>query len=70
MNAENPICSGANQHPDNDAREQRHHALMARMDAYRRGAGPAPSIAEFEQWKEDVAFSLAMGRLLSDASGN
>lgn len=70
MNAKNPLWTGAPQHPDNDAREQRHQALMARMDAYRRGAGPAPSTAEFEQWKEDVAFSLAMGRLLSGASGN
>lgn len=70
MNAKNPHSAGAPQHPDNDAREQRHLALMARMDAYQRGAGPAPATAEFEQWKEDVAFSLAMGRLLSGASDN
>jgi hypothetical protein len=70
MNAKTPLCTGAAHHPDNDAREQRHQALMARMDACQRGAGPAPATAEFEQWKEDVAFSLAMGRLLSGASGD
>jgi len=70
MNAKNPLCTGAVQHADNDAREQRRQALMDRMDAYQRGAGPAPTTAEFEQWKEDVAFSLAMGRLLSGACDN
>ena len=70
MNAKKPLDAGIAQHADNDAREKRHQALMARMDAYQRGRGPAPATAEFEQWKEDVAFSLALGRLLSGASGN
>lgn len=69
MNAKTQLRTGATQHTDDDAREQRRQTLMARMDAYQRGAGQAPTTAEFEQWKEDVAFNLAVGRLLSGASG-
>ena len=68
MIAKTQLRTAETQHVDNDAREIRHQTLMARMDAYQRGAGPAPSVAEFEQWREDVAFHLAMGRLLTGAS--
>ena len=70
MNAKTQLRTAEPQHTDNDAREQRYQMLMARMDAYQRGHGPAPTVSEFEQWREDVAFNLAMGRLLSGASDN
>jgi hypothetical protein len=52
-------------HLDRAAREQRHQKLVGKITAHQQGAGPAPTAAEFEQWKEDTAFSLAMGRLLA-----
>lgn len=55
-------------HADRAAREQRYQKLVTQMAAHQQGAGPAPTAAEFEQWKEDSAFSLAMGRLLSGMS--
>ncbi|CAN7253740.1 hypothetical protein [Polaromonas sp. LjRoot131] len=55
-------------HADSAAREHRYNSLVARMAAYQQGSGPAPAKAEFEQWKEDVAYSLAMRRLLADAT--
>lgn len=70
MNAKTELRTGAAQNSDTEARERRHQTLMARMDAYQQGTGTAPTVAEFEQWKEDVAFSLAMGRLLAGASGS
>ncbi|WP_411877580.1 hypothetical protein [Polaromonas sp. YR568] len=68
MNAKTQVRTAAPQHTDNDARELRHRTLMARMDAYQQGTGPAPTVSEFERWREDVAFNLAMGRLLSGGS--
>lgn len=70
MTAKTQLRAAETQHTDNDARQQRHQMLMARMNAYQQGTGPAPTVAEFEQWKEDVTFKLAMDRLLSGASDN
>jgi hypothetical protein len=55
-------------HIDRAARERRYQKLVTQMAAHQQGAGPAPTAAEFEQWKEDSAFSLAMSRLLSGMS--
>jgi hypothetical protein len=55
-------------HVDRAARERRYQKLVTQMAAHQQGAGPAPTAAEFEQWKEDSAFSLAMRRLLSGMS--
>jgi hypothetical protein len=54
-------------HADNAARENRYNSLIAKMAAHQQGSGPMPTSAEFEQWKEDVAYSLAMQRLLANA---
>jgi hypothetical protein len=54
-------------HADSSARERRYNSLIAKMAAHQQGSGPMPTSAEFEQWKEDVAYSLAMRRLLADA---
>jgi hypothetical protein len=54
-------------HTDSAARENRYNSLIAKMAAYQLGNGPAPASAEFEQWKEDVAYALAMRRLLAGA---
>lgn len=54
-------------HADSAAREQRYRSLAARMAAHQQGAGPAPTLREFEQWKEDAAFEQAMNRLLASA---
>ena len=55
-------------HADSAAREHRYNSLVAKMAAHQQGSGPAPAKAEFEQWKEDVAYSLAMRRLLADTA--
>jgi hypothetical protein len=54
-------------HADSAAREHRYNSLIAKMAAHQQGSGPVPAKAEFEQWKEDVAYSQAMRRLLADA---
>lgn len=54
-------------HAENAARENRYNSLIAKMAAHQQGSGPMPTIAEFEQWKEDVAYSQAMQRLLAGA---
>jgi len=54
-------------HIDSAARADRYHSLLAKMAAFQQGAGPAPALAEFEQWKEDAAFERAIGRLLAKA---
>jgi hypothetical protein len=54
-------------HAENAARENRYNSLIAKMAAHQQGSGLAPASAEFEQWKEDVAYSLAMRRLLAGA---
>jgi hypothetical protein len=55
-------------HVDRAARERRYQKLVTQMAAHQQGTGPAPTAAEFGQWKEDSAFSLAMGRLLAGMS--
>ena len=54
-------------HADGLARAQRYNSLTAKMSAYQQGTGPAPTLAEFTQWKEDAAFERAIGRLLAKA---
>lgn len=54
-------------HADSAARERRYNSLIAKMAAHQQGNGPAPADAEFAQWKEDVAYTLAMRRLLAGA---
>lgn len=54
-------------HIDSAARAERYNSLMAKMAAFQRDDGPAPTLAEFEQWKEDAAFERAIGRLLAKA---
>ena len=54
-------------HAENAARENRYNSLVAKMAAHQQGNGPAPANAEFEQWKEDVAYGQAMRRLLAGA---
>jgi hypothetical protein len=62
-----PLCDDylpkPTRHDDNAARAQRYKRLTSRMAAHQRGAGLAPTAAEFEQWKEDTAFELVMRRL-------
>jgi len=54
-------------HIDSAARANRYHSLLEKMAAFQQGAGPAPALAEFKQWKEDAAFERAIGRLLAKA---
>lgn len=52
------------------ARRARYQTLTAKINAYQNGLGPAPTVQEFEQWREDVERSVALRRLqggLSDA---
>ena len=55
-------------HTDREARERRHQELLAKMASHRQGNAPAPTAAEFGQWKEDAAFTLVMRRLLAGLS--
>lgn len=43
----------------------RYQALTAKINAYQDGLGPAPTVEEFEQWREDVEHSVALRRLQS-----
>lgn len=61
------VASGQARHADSAARAERYNSLAAKMAACQQGAGPTPTLAEFEQWKEDAAFERAIGRLLAKA---
>ena len=41
----------------------RYEALTAKITAYQNGAGEAPTVEEFEQWREDVERTVALRRL-------
>jgi len=61
------LSSEGIRHIDSAARANRFQSLLAKMAAFQQGAGPAPALAEFKQWKEDAAFERAIGRLLAKA---
>lgn len=41
-------------------RIQRYKALTKKMNHYQQGTGPAPTSAEFDQWREDVETYVAL----------
>lgn len=47
------------------ARLGRYQALTSKINAYQNGVGPAPTVEEFGQWREDVEHSVALRRLQS-----
>jgi hypothetical protein len=51
-------------------RLRRYQRLTAKITAYQDGTGPAPSIAEFEQWKADVQVDVALRRLQAGLPGD
>lgn len=51
------------------SRAQRHAALTAKIHAYQSGMGAAPSVEEFQQWREDVERTVALRRLQGGLSG-
>ena len=46
-------------------RAVRYKQLTCKFGAYQGGTGPAPTTAEFEEWKEDVQADVALRKLLS-----
>lgn len=43
----------------------RYEALTAKITAYQNGVGEAPTVEEFQQWREDVERTVALRRLQS-----
>jgi hypothetical protein len=43
----------------------RYEALTAKITAYQNGVGDAPTVEEFQQWREDVERTVALRRLQS-----
>ncbi len=43
----------------------RYQALTVKINAYQNGLGLAPTVEEFQQWREDVERSVALRRLQS-----
>lgn len=41
----------------------RYEALSAKITAYQNGVGEAPTVQEFQQWREDVERTVALRRL-------
>jgi hypothetical protein len=41
----------------------RYEALTAKITAYQNGTGEAPTVEEFQQWREDVERTVALRRL-------
>lgn len=41
----------------------RYEALTAKITAYQNGTGDAPTVEEFQQWREDVERTVALRRL-------
>jgi hypothetical protein len=41
----------------------RYEALTAKITAYQNGVGEAPTVEEFQQWREDVERTVALRRL-------
>ncbi|MDO9360903.1 MAG: hypothetical protein Q7T70_18165 [Polaromonas sp.] len=48
---------------DAEVTQQRYEALTAKIHAYQNGSGEAPTVEEFQQWREDVARAVALRRL-------
>jgi hypothetical protein len=44
---------------------ERYEALTAKITAYQNGVGEAPTVEEFQQWREDVERTVALRRLQS-----
>jgi len=57
------------EHEDALACTQRYEALTAKIHAYQNGLGGAPTVEEFQQWREDVERNVALRRLQGGAAG-
>lgn len=55
---------------DAQASQQRYEALTAKINAYQNGSGEAPTVEEFQQWREDVSRAVALRRLQGGISGD
>ncbi|RZJ13450.1 MAG: hypothetical protein EOO54_20000 [Haliea sp.] len=42
---------------------ERYQALTAKITAYQNGVGEAPTVEEFQQWREDVERTVALRRM-------
>jgi len=51
------------EHEDARADMRRYERLTAKIHAYQNGLGEAPTVEEFEQWREDVERTVALRRL-------
>ena len=50
-------------------RAQRYKSLTKKMNKYQQGTGPAPTSAEFDQWRVDVESFVALKLVQSGVSG-
>ncbi len=57
------------EHEDALSCARRYEALTAKIHAYQNGLGAAPSVEEFQQWREDVERTVALRRLQGGVSG-